>query len=290
MATVLPPILDQRLFDLGGRPVTLTTIVVVAAIVGFALVVARGARFVLRRAVERRGAQELRHLRSYERLLNYAILVVAVIVAFETAGVDLSAVIAATAVFAVGIGLALQSVAVNFVSGIVMMVERSIKIDDILEIDGQPCRVMELGIRATRVRTLFEEDIILPNGALVQQPIKNLTLHDSLVRVAVTVGVAYGSDLAVVRAAFERVAGDHEGADGAYPPVVLLNDFGPSALVYEISVWIHDPWSIRKHRSKLRESIVAALREHRIAIAFPQLDVHLDAPVAEGLARAARTN
>lgn len=281
-------ILQFKLFDLGGKPVTVATIGVVVLIFATSLLVSRVVRFVLHRALVKSGVAEGRRMRSIERLITYAIVVVSGIVALETAGIDLGAVVAATAVFAVGIGLALQGIAVNFVSGLILLIEQSIKLEDIIEIDGQFCRVMELGIRATRVRTLFEEDIILPNSVLVQQPIKNLTLHDSLVRIAVLVGIAYESDVAVARAAMQRVAEQHEGADAAYPPMVLLHDFGASALVYEVSVWIHDPWKHRKHRSALREALLFALREKNVTIAFPQVDVHLDAPAREAIARIGR--
>jgi small-conductance mechanosensitive channel len=268
-------ILQYKLFELGGRAVTPATLLVVALILLTAFAVTRIVRFGLHRALVSRGVAEGRRLRSIERLIGYVLMVVATIVALETAGIDLGAVIAATAVFAVGIGLAVQGIAVNFVSGIILLVEQSIKIDDIIEVDGQYCRVMNLGIRATRVRTLFEEDILVPNSALVQQPIKNLTLHDSLIRVAITVGVAYDSDIDRVRATLEDVAKRHEGADLAHPPLVLLNDFADSALVYEVSIWMHDPWSHRRHRSALREEVLRAFNAKGIVIAFPQMEVRV---------------
>ncbi len=288
MSVPLTDLLQKKLFDIGGRPVSIATIGIVVAIIVGAFLLSRIVRAVLHRALVRSGVAEGRRMRSIERLIYYAIIIVATIVALETAGIDLGAVVAATAVFAVGIGLALQGVAVNFVSGLILLVERSIKLEDIIEIDGQFCRVMDLGIRATRVRTLFEEDIILPNSVLVQQPIKNLTLHDSLVRIAVSVGVAYDADIALVRATLEEIAAKHPEADREYPPVVLLNDFGASSLLYEVSVWVHDPWKHRTHRSQLREAILRVFREKKIVIAFPQVDVHLDAPVGEGLARIGR--
>ena len=186
MKTDVLELLRLRLFDLGGRPVTIATLLVIAMILVVAFLLSRLLRFGIHRALVRRGVAEGRRMRSIERLLGYVLMVVATVVALETAGIDLGAVVAATAVFAVGIGLAVQGVAVNFVSGIILLVEQSIKIDDIVELDGQFCRVMNLGIRATRVRTLFEEDILVPNSVLVQQPIKNITLHDSIIRVAVT--------------------------------------------------------------------------------------------------------
>ena len=268
-------VLQYKLFELGGRAVTSATLMVVALILLTAFAATRLVRFVLHRALVRRGIAEGRRLRSIERLVGYVLMLVASVVALETAGIDLGAVIAATAVFAVGIGLAVQGIAVNFVSGIILLVEQSIKIDDIIEIDGQFCRVMNLGIRATRVRTLFEEDILVPNNALVQQPIKNLTLHDSLIRVAVSVGVAYDSDIDLVRATLEEVAKGHQGADEAHPPLVLLNDFADSALIYEVSVWMHDPWGHRRHRSALREAVLRAFNAKGIVIAFPQMEVRV---------------
>jgi small-conductance mechanosensitive channel len=269
-------LLARKLFDIGGRPVTVSTIVVVIAIILISALVSRMIRFVLHRSLIKQGVAEGRQLRSLERLLNYVIMVVAAGVALETAGIDLSTVLAASAVFAVGIGLGIQGIAMNFVCGIVLLIERSIKIDDIVEVDGKICRVMDLGIRATRVRTLFEEDIIVPNSVLVQQPIKNLTLHDSLIRISVNVGVAYGSDLEKVRKVLEEVATSMEGVDQSYPPLILLDDLAASSVCYEVSVWVHDPWRHRKYRSKLREMIYDACHREKIVIAFPQMDIHLD--------------
>jgi small-conductance mechanosensitive channel len=134
---------------------------------------------------------------------------------------------------------------------------------------------MDLGIRATRVRTLFEENIIVPNSVLVQQPIKNLTLHDSLIRIEVMVGVAYGSDIAKVRRVLQEVADNMENTDQSYDPIVNLMQLGPSCIEYEVSVWMHDPWNHRRFRSKLRELIYDACTREKIKIAFPQLDLHM---------------
>lgn len=268
-------VLQRKLFDIGGKPVTIATLFIVAAIILGSAFISRAVRFVMHRALVSRGVQEGKQLRSLERLLNYGIMLVALLVALQTAGIDLSAVLAASAVFAVGIGIGLQGLAMNFVCGIVLLVERSIKIDDIIELEGKICRVMDLGIRATRVRTLFEEDIIVPNSVLVQQPIKNLTLHDSIIRIPVRVGISYGTDLDKVKRTLEECARDLEGMDPEYEPIVILESFGPSSLEYEVSVWIHDPWHHRRHQSRLREAIYAAFQREKITIAFPQLDLHV---------------
>lgn len=269
-------LLERKLFDIGGKPVTVATIAVVITILVVAALFSRILRAVTHRYLVKQGVAEGRQLRSIERLSSYIIMLVAVLVALQTAGIDLSAVLAASAVFAVGIGLGIQGIALNFVCGIVLLIERSIKIEDIIELDGKVCRVMDLGIRATRVRTLFEEDIIVPNSVLVQQPIKNLTLHDSLIRIAVTIGVAYGSDIQKVRRVLQDVADKMDNTDQSYDPIVNLMELGPSSMEYEVSVWMHDPWNHRRFRSKLRELLYEACQREKIKIAFPQLDVHMN--------------
>ena len=277
--TMAEHIFQRKLFDLGGKPVSLATLFVVTTILVGAWLFSKAIQLVVHRGFVRRGVGDRGAVQTVERLLNYAILVIAFIVALQTAGIDLGALVAATAVFAVGIGFAMQGIVLNFVSGIVLLLERSIKIDDVIEVDGKIVRVMDMGIRSTRVRTLFEEDIILPNSFLVQQPIKNLTLHDSLIRVAVHVGVSYSSDLAVVRRILEKVVSEVPDTDAQYPPRVLLEEFASSAVSYEVSVWTHDPWNHRLTRSAMREAIWAAFKKEGVVIAFPQVDVHFDKDV-----------
>ena len=197
-------------------------------------------------------------------------------IALETIGIDLTTLFAAGAIFAIGIGFAMQNISQNFVSGVILLLERTIKPGDILEVDGNVVRVVELGLRATLVRTRFEEELIVPNTLLVQSTIKNFTLHDSLFRVRTTVGVAYGSDVRLVDATLDAAARGLSGRDPGRDPVVLLMGFGDSALDYEVSVWTSNPWGERVLHSDLNHAIWSALREAGITIPFPQRDVHLD--------------
>ena len=142
--------------------------------------------------------------------------------ALHLAGIKLGAVFAAGAVFAVGFGFAMQNIAQNFVSGIISLIERTIKPGDVLEVGPQIVKVMKMSIRATIVRTLDDEDIIVPNSTLVQSNVKNYTLEDNLYRVKVKVGVSYESDLKQVRAVLTKAATDLPGRDAAYPPRTLL--------------------------------------------------------------------
>ncbi|MET0790527.1 MAG: mechanosensitive ion channel domain-containing protein, partial [Polyangiaceae bacterium] len=171
----------------------------------------------------------------------------------------------------------------NFVSGVILLFERTIKPGDVIEVGGQIVKVHQMSIRATIVRTLDEEDVIVPNSSLVQSNVKNFTLEDNIYRVRVLVGVSYASDVPKVRSVLEACARSMDYREPGFDPRVLLLNFGLNALEFETSVWMRDPWNHRIAASKLREAIWAAFKEQQIQIAFPQVDVHIDQPVAESL-------
>ena len=216
-------------------------------------------------------------------LIHYLVLMLGLGVGLQTAGVNLSALFAAGAVFAVGIGFAMQNIAQNFVSGVIVLAEQVIRPGDILEVDGHVVRVEEMGIRSTVVRTLNEEFLILPNSHLAQNTVKNFSLKKGTLRIRVTVGVAYESDMkqveAVLLAAAETI-GDQADSPS---PRVLLDAFGDSSVNYEVSIWIKTPWDLRTRASELRQAIWWHFKAANITISFPQLDVHLGAPTGEAL-------
>ncbi len=177
----------------------------------------------------------------------------------------------------------MQNIAQNFVSGLILLVERTIKPGDVLEVEGTVVRVVQLGIRATLARTREDEELIIPNATLVQSTVKNFTLRDPLFRVRAAVGVTYGSDL---RAVFDTLAGVAEGVSWRSTqrePRIQLRQFGSSSVDLEVSVWIDDPWDAQPRLSQLNEAIWWALKAAGIVIAFPQLDVHVDPPIEESI-------
>lgn len=276
-------ILRAELVVIAGTPITVMTLVILAAIVIITFKVAG----LLQRAVERhlmkRSEGDMGTAGVVSRLLRYIVLVVGLSIGLNTAGINLSALFAAGALFAVAIGFAMQNVVANFVSGIILLTERVIKPGDILEVEGQMVRVHDMGIRATLVRTQDDEDLVLPNSTLVQSTVKNFTLQDRLYRLRVAVGVAYSSDLHRVRETIETAISAVDWRSPERDPVLLLSEFGSSSVDYEASVWIEDPWNNRTNRSQLREAIWWALKDADITIAFPQVDVHFDEPVVEGI-------
>jgi potassium efflux system protein len=280
-------LLDRTFVTIGGTRVTpslLLTLVILAA-------GTLAASWILQRIV----ARGLRVLNVREgsvgasrRLTHYVVVAFGLFLALQALGINLSTLFAAGAIFAIGIGFAMQNIAQNFVSGVILLLERSIKPGDVLEVEGQFVRVEEMGIRATIARTLDEEEIIIPNYSIVQSTVKNYTLQSSIYRLRATVGVVYSSDMALVRRTLERVAAAAPWRNTSKEPLVLMAEFAASAVVFEVSVWIDDPWRLRRTRSDLHEAIWWAFKEAGITIAFPQLDVHVDRQVVEALGRGGR--
>ncbi|MCB9622439.1 MAG: mechanosensitive ion channel [Sandaracinus sp.] len=187
--------LQIDLFEISGTRITLMTAVTALVVMGLTLLISRLLRKVVRRAFAMRGAVDDGTVNAVASLLHYVVLFVGFGIALQTVGINLSALFAAGAVFAVAIGFAMQTVAQSFVAGVMLLVERTIRPGDVLVIDGKVVKVSRLGIRATVVETLDGEHVLVPNDSLVREKITNLSYEHSDVRVTVMVGVAYESDL-----------------------------------------------------------------------------------------------
>jgi potassium efflux system protein len=277
------PFIRVELFKVGSTTVTPTTLVIAAVIVLVSFSISRVVRAGIRRFFLRSGLAPTGEAGAVERLVHYGIVLMGVLIAVRTTGIRLDALFAAGAVFAVGFGFAMQNIAQNFVSGVILLFERTIKPGDVIEVGGQIVKVKQMSIRATIVRTLDEEDVIVPNSSLVQSNVKNFTLEDNIYRVRVTVGVSHGSDVPKVKAVLEDCARSMDYREKGFEPRVLLLALGTSALEFEASVWMRDPWNHRIAGSKLREAIWLAFKEQQITIALPQIDVHLEQPVVDSL-------
>lgn len=268
--------LNATLLKLGDQRFTLSGILTFLFFFGVAVGVSRLIRQALTRSQSLKRVTDAGTVGVIERLVHYGIMGVGIAVALSAAGVNLSGLVTAGAAFAVGIGFALQGVAQNFVSGLILLVERAIKPGDILEVEGNRVRVQRMGIRSTIVRSRNEEDLIVPNSTLAQSTVRNYTFLDRKCRIACTVGVSYGSDIQRVFEVLQQTATDFSPRQKKPKPVVLLTGFGASSVDFEVAVWTKDAWGDRVTQSALYRAIWDALKTADIEIAFPQLDVHLD--------------
>ena len=270
-------VINKTLFTISGADISLFSI-------GLFLVVIIGTVF-LSKTVQRTLSKTLRKrflnregtLAALLRLLHYLIVITGIFIGLQLIGINLSALFAAGAVFAVAIGFAMQNVVQNFVAGVILLLERSIKPGDVLEIDGTLVKVMDMGIRTTIARTLVDEELIMPNSKFSQWTVKNYTLQDHNYCLSVVVGVSYDSDMNQVIRVLEKTATEVTWRLPEPAPAVLLQDFGSSSVEFGVYVSIDDPWQQRAFRSELRKDIWFAFKDAGIMIAYPQLDVHFDA-------------
>lgn len=282
-------LLQVRLFEVAGTPISVATIASVAMVVAVTLYASRLLQNAVTQAFRLGGDHQEGTRRAATRLVHYVTLLVGFGVVIQTMGIDLGALFAAGAIFAVGLGFAMQSIAQNFVSGVILLVERSIKPGDILELDGQIVKVVEMGIRATIVETRDGENLIVPNSGLIQSTVKNFTLGDQSYRIRLPVGVVYGADMDKVMGVLQAVAQDmtkHWAVQGR-APIVLMTGFGDNSVNFEVCVWTTAPWTRQLALSELHKAVWDAFKAHEIVIAFPQLDLHLDEPALRALGGAA---
>lgn len=282
-------VLHVELFKIGTTEVTVSTLLTAVLVLLLSFWLSRLIRRAMLRRVKESSVPERGSMAVTARLVHYTIILVGIGIALSTLGVQLGALFAAGAVFAVAIGFAMQTISQNFVAGVILLFERSIKPGDIVEVEGRLMSIRELGIRATIARGLNEEDLIIPNSVLVQATVKNYTLRDALYRIDAEVGVVYGSDMDEVRRVLQKTADDIDWRTRENDPVILMKEFGASSVNFVVSVFTENPWNLRQQRSDLNEAIWWALKDAGITIAFPQLDVHLDDAVTRALeARGAR--
>ena len=286
--STLAQLLALPLFTIGNVEFTPGRLLLTVLTLVLTFAISKLIRRATTRAFNMRGVTDEGRIGVTNRLVHYTILLLGFSLSLEAMGIHLSALFAAGAIFAVGLGFAMQNIVQNFVSGVILLIERSIKPMDVLKIDGEIVRVEQMGIRATVVRTRDEEEIIVPNGVLVGSAVKNYTKGDRNYRVRAPVGVHYKSDMAKVEQALLKAARAMPGVHHSKEPVALLLDFGDNSVNWELSIWTTDPWSVLVIRSELNKLIWNTFKEEGIEIAFPQLDVHLDKAVIDALRGAQR--
>jgi len=213
-------------------------------------------------------------------LLRYALTFVGGIVLLQGFGVDVRSLAIAASVLGVGIGFGLQNIANNFVSGVLLNLERPIRPGDFVQVGEHEGTVLRVGGRSTTIRTDDGVLILIPNSKFLETEVVNWNLGDPRSRIHLPVGVAYGSDPARVRRALLEAARGHPEVEADPRPQVQLVRFGESSLDFELLVWTRDPRDKNRLESDLNFRIEESLRQHALEVPFPQLDLRLRAPEA----------
>ncbi len=267
-------IAHRPLARLAGGPITLASLLTGLLIIIGANFLAgladRGVHRLLDRKDVAHGARF-----AIAKMVRYVVLLLGITVALTSIGVRLDALLAASTVVLVGLGFGLQNIAQNFISGLILLIERPVSRGDFVRIGDALGSVVDIGMRATRVVTRDEVTIIVPNSELVTAQVINHSVPTTNLRIAVKVGVAYGTEPERVRTVLMRVASEDPELLRSPAPEVRFDAFGESSLDFSLLVWIGNPREDLRTASRLRFEIEAAFRAEKIQIPFPQRDVHM---------------
>lgn len=272
--------LNITLIEFAETSITVGQIFKVLALVLLgSLFVVWSTRFVNSRLRKKLVNQDLAHMltRAY-LILGFVCLA---IITLDLLQVPMTAFAFISGAVAIGIGFGAQNIINNFISGWILMWERPIKINDFLEMGEVSGTVEAINTRSTRIRRVDGVHLLVPNSYLLENTVTNWTLIDKLARTSVRVGVAYGSDVKLVTQLLEQAADEHPAVLAEPEKGVIFDDFGDSALTFELNTWSHvgAERGLRLIRSDLRYRIDELFRENGIVISFPQQDIHVNGEI-----------
>ena len=267
-----------ELFKSGNNTILFNQIfiAVIHLLVGFA--VSKKLSVILSKKIVKIGKIDEGTAHLIQRIIYFSLLVLFVLVAMPIAGIPIAALTILGSAFAIGIGFGAQNLFNNLISSIIIMMEKPIRVGDILVLGDTEGRVADIGNRCVRVRRGDGVDVIVPNSHFLEQLVVNWTLSDRDMRGELKVGVAYGSSAAKVKELLEQAALENENIHKQPAPFVLFEDFGDNALMFSLMFWsrVLQPLDVRRISSALRFRIDELFHEDGIVIAFPQRDIHLD--------------
>jgi small-conductance mechanosensitive channel len=213
---------------------------------------------------------------AYAQITSYLVFLFGLLIGLQWAGVNMSSLVILGGALGIGIGFGMQNIANNFVSGIILLLERPIQVGDRVEVGDTHGDVVRIAARSTWIRTNANVVMIIPNSEFINNHVTNWTANDRQVRFPIPLGVSYGSDPEVVRDVLMEVADQHPDVLNVPPPDLLFTGFGDSSLNFELRVWtITRVQYPRELASELYFMIFKAFKERGITIPFPQRDLHV---------------
>jgi small-conductance mechanosensitive channel len=279
--------IDRTLFDyayslvfkpfitIGSTPVSITSILLLIIIISLSIIISRYIRKILNQDIYPRAGIDIGLRNVIDTFLKYFITGTGVIIGLQVNGINLSVFATIGAALMVGVGFGLQNIASNFISGIVILVERHIKVGDYIEVNNIYGSVEQIKARSTHIKTRDNIIIIVPNSKFISENVINWSHNDLKTMIKAPVGVSYGSDVKKVRDILLQIAIEHEKILNEPAPEVLLEEFDNSSINMALEMWTSDP----KHRfeiiSEINFEIVNRFRENGVVIPFPQIDVHM---------------
>jgi len=269
---------SAELAELGGTSVTIAKVFKALLVLLAGIVFSRSLSRALGKQVLRRLDIDASATATIQSLFYYTLLILFGLFSLKVINVPLTAFTFLGGAMALGVGIGSQNIINNFISGLILLAERPVKVGDLVEVNELYGNVEHIGARSTVVRTGSNLEIIVPNSSFLQNNVVNFTLSSDKVRTSVTVGAVYGSSPVMVTQLLRRAVVETGRVAKEPPPVVLFKDFGDNALLFEVHFWIRMRTVMDRLQveSAVRYQIAHLFDEEGIIIAFPQRDIHLD--------------
>ncbi|OFX86760.1 MAG: mechanosensitive ion channel protein MscS [Bacteroidetes bacterium GWF2_33_16] len=263
---------DITIFSIGDYSVNLYALLILLIIIVSTIFL----QIVLKKGIYRIQNVEISKKYLIYKLLQYFIWVVVFLVALQVMGVNISVLLAGSAALLIGLGLGMQNIFSDFVSGIILLLSGTIKVNDVIEVKDMICKVQEINFRTTTVIGRDENYIILPNSELTQNSLINWTHSNVSSRFKITVGIDYSSDIDLVTRVLIESAKKHPAILQEPEPFVRFEDYGDSSLQFSVFFWSNEVFRSEKTKSDIRFEIFKAFKENNIIIPFPQRVVHMN--------------
>lgn len=277
MLDTLRSIWDARLFTVGGEPVVVGQLLLVALLLILGYIASKLVEKVIEKRLSAVGVRATA-VHAAKRVTFFTLLIIVVMVALTLLNIPLGAFAFVSGAVAIGVGFGAQNVINNFLSGWILLAEQPVRIGDFIEIDAHMGVVEQIGNRSTRIRRTDGVHLLIPNSQMLERVVVNWTLIDMDVRAIVRVGVAYGSPVRRVAELIDLAVNEQSETLESPAPRVILEDFGDNAIIFDAYFWcqVGGERELRQIRSAIRFRIAELFDENDITIAFPQRDVHLD--------------
>lgn len=273
--------INRPLFSIGEQPITIYPLIKLMLIILAGFLVSKIVGVLIRRYERKKGIQNNSSVYLFNRVIHYLIIFIATMAGFKALGLNLGNFALIAGALSVGIGFGLQNLVSNFVSGLTIMLEKTLKVGDFIEMDtGITGTVKAINARSTQINTNDNIDVIIPNADLVTNTVTNWTLRESIRRIKIPFGVAYGSDKELVKKAALEAAHQVQYTITQVPgkePEVWMTGFGDSSVDYWLLVWVSEYGATRPNRMRAYYlwELETQLAKYKIEIPFPQRDIHI---------------
>ncbi|CAM1347726.1 mechanosensitive ion channel family protein [Tenacibaculum insulae] len=259
---------------IGGKDIDITVKTILLLMIVF-FIVKYALRYFKKFVKSRLEEQDKNKFNTIFSFASWLLYLIVFSISLSSTGVDLSAILVASSALLIGVGLALQAFFQDIISGAFIILDKSVHVGDIIELDGKVGRVEEIKLRTTRAVTIDNKVLVIPNHKYLTNSLYNWTQNGITTRESVKVGVAYGSDTQLVKKLLLKAAIEHPKVYQHPAPLVIFENFGDSALEFKLVFTLNDSFQAQIPQSEIRFKIDALFREHHISIPFPQRDIHI---------------